>query len=377
MTNNTFEHFISFENLYLAWRNARRGKARRAEVVLFELDLERQLISLRERLRQGQWFPAGYRRFRIYDRKPREICAAPFADRVVHHALMQCIGPLMEPALHPHCYACRTGKGVHRALRQYQRWARRYPYVLKLDIRQYFPSVNHGVLKTQLQRLITDSEIFAVVCSIIDSTPPALGRTFLLPGEDLVSLAEKKLALPIGNLTSQHWANLYLSGIDQWINHTLSCRAYLRYVDDLTLLSDSKSQLWHWRDAIADQLMPLGLELHPKKQQVLPTRYGVDSLGYRVFPDHIRLRRDAGFRYRRRLYQLARAYTEGRCDLSEVHQSVAAWLGHGRIARSEGLQRHVLASVNFCRGLGLGSVPSGVARGRVEQPTAEPTFREP
>jgi len=162
---------VAFENLWLAWRKARRGKSRAASVVAFELDLEANLLALRRELETGDYQPGVYRLFTIYERKPRRIAAAPFRDRVMHHAVMNVIEPPLDRRFIHDSYACRRGKGVHAAVDRYQGWARRYRYALKLDVQQYFPSIDHTILKTTLRRYLRDERVLALLEQIIDGTP--------------------------------------------------------------------------------------------------------------------------------------------------------------------------------------------------------------
>lgn len=153
----------AFENLLLAYHNARRGTRKRAVVACFALELEANLFIPQVQLESGQWHPGPYRHFTLYERKPRLISAAPFRDRVVHHAIMNTLEPLLDGRFIEHCYACRKGKGVHAAVDQYQRWAQRYVYVMKLDVRRHFPSINHEALKGQLAARIADKSMLKVL----------------------------------------------------------------------------------------------------------------------------------------------------------------------------------------------------------------------
>ncbi|MFO1360124.1 reverse transcriptase domain-containing protein [Plasticicumulans sp.] len=368
---------VEFDNLLAAWRKARRGKRGRDEVARFELDLEPELFGLRDELQSGRYRPGAYRQFLIYERKPQLISAAPFRDRVVHHALMNVVEPALDPGFIPDSYACRQGRGVHAAIIRYQGWAQRYAYALKLDVSRYFPSIDHELLKAGLRRRIKDVRVLDLFDRIIDSAPAPTAAPEAFPGDDLVDLMQRRSGLPIGNLTSQFLGNLYLDGLDHHLKEVCGVRAYLRYVDDLILLDDDKARLWWLRDEIARYLERLRLRLHPCKQQVLRTGAGVDLLGYRVFPGRIRLRRDNGYRYRRRLRAQALAYAGGRLDLADVHASVAAWIGHVQHADSAGLRRAVLGSVSFRRAADRTMRPAGAAGRFVEQQTAEPAFGQP
>nr|VFK36394.1 MAG: Retron-type reverse transcriptase [Candidatus Kentron sp. SD]VFK38630.1 MAG: Retron-type reverse transcriptase [Candidatus Kentron sp. SD] len=342
-----WEKVTAFDNLYLAWRKARAGKAARPTVTRFELDLERNLLALQTALRTRTYRPGEYYLFEIYDRKPRVIAAAPFPDRVVHHALMNPVEPLLDRRLIHDCYACRVGKGVHAAVRRYQAWARRYAYVLKVDVRRYFPSIDHDILKAKLRRRIKDRNVLWLFDTLIDSAPNAGSPGVLFPGDDLVTLMERRCGLPIGNLTSQFLGNLYLDDPDHYLKEVCGVRAYLRYVDDLILLDDDKRRLWDIKGKIDEFLARERLCLHPDKVLVQPTGLGLDVLGYRVFPDRILLRRDNGYRYRRRLWAMQRDYRQGKITIHDVRASVAAWLGHTHHADSLALSWAVLYPVSF------------------------------
>jgi RNA-directed DNA polymerase len=368
---------VGFDNLLLAYRKARLGKRYRDEVARFDLALERNLLGLRDQLLARSYRPGAYRQFTIYDRKARLISAAPFRDRVVHHALMNRVEPALDPTFIDDSYACRQGRGVHAAVARYQNWARRYPYVLKLDVSRYFPSIDHAILKAKLRRRIKDRDVLWLFDLIIDSAPECAPPQPAFPGDDLVDLMQRRCGLPIGNLTSQFLGNLYLDDLDHYLKEVCGVRAYLRYVDDLALLDDDEGRLWDLRAAITGYLETERLRLHPHKQQLHATAEGVDVLGYRVFPARIRLRRDNGYRFRRRLRAKAVAFAAGRIELADVRTSVAAWVGHALHAQSEGLRRAVLGAVCFSRGAGRTMRPACAAGRRLEQQTEEPPFRQP
>lgn len=362
---------IAFDNLWLAWRKARRGKSRSAGAVAFEWDLERNLLTLQQALASGDYRPGAYRLFTIYERKPRLIAAAPFGDRVVHHAVMNVIEPRLDRRFIYDSYACRRGKGVHRAVRRYQGWAQRYGYVLKLDVQQYFPSIDRLVLKDTLRRHLRDEPVLALLDRIIDGGPePPSAAPVYYPGDDLLTPLARPCGIPIGNLTSQFFANLYLNDLDHGVKEMLRVPAYLRYVDDMVLLADDKGQLWAWRDWMADRLATVRLRLHPTKAKVCQVAEGLDLLGYQVFPYGRRLRNANGLRFRRRLRGFARGYAEGRLDWADFDPRVQAWLGHAQQADTLGLRQRLFTEVYFQRERAAGRSP-GVAGRFVEQRTTE------
>ena len=341
---------VAFDNLYLAWCKARRGKCSREEVARFGVNLERELFALRQQLLDGSYEPGRYRLFTIYERKPRQIAAAPFRDRVVHHAVMNVIEPLLDPRFIHDCYACRRGKGVHRAVDRYQGWSRRYCYALKLDVASYFPSIDHRLLNGVLERHLKDPHLLALLALIIEARPEPLVPACRFEGDDLLTPLERPRGIPIGNLTSQFFANLYLGGFDHWVKQSLGASAYLRYVDDMLLLSDSKQQLWEWAAEIEAALARLRLRLHPLKRSLFQTRCGVDVLGYRVFPGYRLLRNDNGHRFARKLHRFADDYRPGSRDWEDFNPSVQSWIGHASQADTLGLRQRIFGATVFVRG---------------------------
>ncbi|MCG6943505.1 MAG: RNA-directed DNA polymerase [Thiohalocapsa sp.] len=345
-----WERLIGFDNLWLAWRRARRGKARSRGAVLFELELEENLLGLQAELASGTWTPGAYRLFSIYEHKPRLIAAAPFRDRVIHHAVMNLIEPLLDARLIDDCYACRRGRGTHRAVDRYQTWARRYAYAMKLDIRRYFPSIDHRLLKECLARRIKDQAVLTLLERIIDSAPPCAEPMAPFPGDDLLTPLERPRGIPIGNLTSQFFANLLLDDFDHWVKQGLRCTGYLRYVDDMVFCANDEGRLAEWRAAVTERLAGLRLRLHATRGQVQRTADGLTLLGYRVFPKFRRLLPENGYRFGRRLRALAVRYAAGRAEWPEIDASVHAWIGHAANADTWGLRTAIFRGVVFTRG---------------------------
>lgn len=346
-----WDSIVSFDNLLLAYRKARLGKRSRDEVAWFALNLEKELFQLEEDLLNQTYQPGRYRLFMIYERKARQISAAPFRDRVVHHALMNIVEPLLDKRFIADSYACRQGKGVHLAVQRYQQWANRYAYALKLDVARYFPSVDHAILKQQIASHIKDPRVLWLFDTILDHSPPfpLTSPMVYFPGDDLFTPLERRKGIPIGNLTSQFLANLYLDGLDHFIKQELRAAAYLRYVDDLVLLSNSKAQLHEWEQAIAEYLERLRLRVHPAKANVFTVYEGVDVLGYRVFPGFRQLRNDNGHRFNRKLRGFARAYAKGWADWDDFDPSVQSWIGHASHADTLGLRRRLFGTTFFKR----------------------------
>ncbi len=327
---NLYNEISSFENLYEAWRKARRGKRHTKNAATFEQNLDKQLLKLHEELSTESWQAGGYRSFTIHEPKRRKISAAPFGDRVVHHALVRIIEPLYERKFIFDSYASRVGKGTHKALDRCTTFMKRYKYVLPCDIEQFFPAIDHTVLKTILARNIVCDSTINLCNKIIDSGTGILAEMYTLRwfhGDNLFT-ANRARGLPIGNLTSQFWANVYMNELDQFIKHNLRCKGYLRYVDDFLLFADDKLTLHQWRDKIITFLASLRLTIHSFRAQPRSVQQGLTFLGFRMYPSHRLLKRSRGIAYRRHLKNLYKGFKNDHITREQLNASVMSWLGH-------------------------------------------------
>lgn len=343
---NLYARIADFENLFHAFKNAARGKRRRPDVAEFEFRLEENLVQIREELLEKLYEPGPYHNFSIHDPKPRLISAAPFRDRVVHHALCQIIEPLFEARFVYDSYACRVGKGTHAALDRAQEHARKYPYVLKCDVERFFPSMDYGILMAQLERVIGDRDVLWLCRQVLESGADIHGKgeePRYFPGDSLLSPLRPK-GLPIGNLTSQFWANVYLNPMDHFIKRALGCKAYVRYVDDLLLFSDQKTVLHEWRKEVFEYGAKVRLRYHESQAQVFPVSTGIPFLGWRVYPDHRRLRRRNGVAFQRRFSRLREKYSQGRIGWTDMTESIQGWIAHVSHGDTWGLRRALVSS---------------------------------
>jgi len=342
-----YPQVYDFFNLYTAFRQARRGKRSRPEVAAFEYNLEEELFNLRDELANRAYRPGPYRSFIVRESKRRLVSAAPFRDRVVHHALVNVIEPIFERCFIGDSYANRVGRGTHRALDRCQQFARRYRYVLPCDVRQFFPSIDHTILRTRLAQRVPDKSVMWLVDQVLESGTGVLAEEYEMvwfPGDDLM-VALRPRGLPIGNLTSQFWANVYLDDLDQFVKRRLRCPAYLRYVDDFLLFADDKAILWAWREAIIERLAQLRLTLHERQAQVCPVSEGIPFLGFRIYPDHRRLKSARGHTFRRRLMAMADRCRAGRLPSARLTASVQGWVAHTAHGDTWGLRRAMLSTV--------------------------------
>ncbi len=343
----------SFAALLAAYRRARRAGRVRPDAAAFDRDLEGSLLRLRDDLLAGTYRPGAYRSFVVAVPKRRLVSVAPFRDRVVHHAVVAALEPRFERRFIADSYACRKRKGTHAAVDRARGFVRRFRYCLRADVVRFFPSVDHAILLATVARAVRCSRTRDLLATIVDSGRDVLRAEFpgtLFPGDDLFALCRPR-GLPIGNLTSQFLANVYLDPLDHFVKETLRVKGYVRYADDFRVFHDSKERLHEVRREMERFLAGYRLVLHDRKTQVGPCAAGVPFLGFVLLPDgRRRLRREGVKRFRRRLRAMARDLVAGHTTQEAVSASVRSWLAHAAHAQAERLKRQVLKEVTFrCR----------------------------
>ena len=338
--NNLFEKICEFGNLLRAYKDAGKCKRYTPAVMEFTYDLEGNILKLQDELLNQRYHHGGYHEFYVYDPKMRKISAAPFRDRVAHHALCNVIEPIFDRTFIYDSYACRIGKGTHAAVDRLTGFLREREresnvgegfYAFKCDIRKYFESIDHKILRELIMRKIKDPKTIWLIDEILKSNDTNCG-------------------IPIGNLTSQLFANIYLDKLDHFVKEELRIRHYIRYVDDFVILDDSKKTLYNIKEKIRGFLKDtLKLTLHPKKQVIFPAHLGIDFLGYRVWRTHRLLRKTSVKRMRRKLKKFQRLYREGTISLEKIIQSIASWLGHAKHADTYNLRRKLFGGIKLVR----------------------------
>lgn len=298
-----------------AYHKARKCKRYRPDVLEFEANREDNLFHAIEVLKDGTYQPGEYRVFKVWEPKERIIMALPFFDRVIQHMIVNFIEPIFEKRFLFHSYACRKGKGVHEASKTLSKWLYELEvvqgkkiYAIKGDIHHYFQSVSHDILKAEIRRYISDKALLKILDRIIDHNgifPPGVG-------------------IPVGNLTSQLFANVYLNKLDQFVKHELKVKYYVRYMDDFIILSEDPAELRHLLAIIEEFLSrELRLELNPKTT-ILAAKNGINFVGYIHYKDHKKIRKDA----RRRLTKLLKAFETGEVEQEYFDRSIESRFGH-------------------------------------------------
>jgi RNA-directed DNA polymerase len=312
-------------NLRLAFWKAAKSKRAKADCRAFQENLDENIATLREELLSGSVVIGEYHTFTIHDPKERTICAASFRERVLHHAVMNVCEPVLERAAIFDSYACRKGMGAQAAVRRAASYSRQHSWFLKMDIRKYFDSIDQGVLRGLLRRKFKDAGVLDLFDRILASYKTAPGR-----------------GLPIGNLTSQHFANFYLAPLDRFIKEELQRRCYVRYMDDFVIWGETAAEMRAVWVKVEDFLRT-ELKLDLKSNVVLSrTERGMDFLGYRIFPDDLRLARRSKRRFASKFRAYEREHEEGVWTELELQQRMTALIAFTLPCRSRGFRRNVM-----------------------------------
>ena len=338
-----FEQVVSFQNLLAAARAALQGRRSRQPGAAFYADLESQVVDLQGELSTGLYRPGDYHYFQIHEPKERTVAAAPFRDRVVHHAIVRVIQPIFEKRFIEDSFASRPGKGTHAAMRRASQFAQRYPYALKCDVQKYFPSIDHATLMSLVGRVVGDKRLLSLIATVLDTHHDSVRQEWPTGG-DLFDMRLHKCGLPIGNLTSQFLANVYLDSLDQFVKHELRIKGYVRYLDDFLLFGPDRTLLKQQGRRVKEKLASLHLRMHPDKYRLVPTRCGVDFVGFVVRADgRIRVRTATARRFHDRFARMRWELRQRRRSAASLTMSVRAWIAHVKHAQSVGLRRAVLS----------------------------------
>jgi retron-type reverse transcriptase len=322
-----FDEIVSFENLFVSWREFQRGKSQKEDVAEFALRLIPHLSSLHRDLISGSFRHGGYAHFKVNDSKPRDIHKAGVRDRVLHHAVYRALYPYFDRKFIYDSYSCREDKGTHRALRRFADFARkeglnhtRTVWVLKCDVRKFFASIDHKVLLSILSSHVEDPRLMRIIREIVESFP----------------LDGVEVGIPLGNLTSQLFANVYLNPLDHYIKRTLKVRHYIRYADDFVILSPQKDYLLEIFPYIANFFgNNLHLSLHEEQPSLRTVASGIDFLGWVHFPDH----RVVRAKTLRKMWQVL--------DATPYPETIASYLGMLSHGNAETLRAELLDLMDY------------------------------
>lgn len=332
-----FEQITQFDNIYYAAHEAAKNKRFCTPIMRYMNNLEENVINTQNHLIWKSYESKPHRQFFVYEPKQRLISAPAFEDRVVHHAICRVIEPIIDKRFIYDSYACRVGKGAHKGADRAQHFMRVTKrnhgklFALKADIAKYFNSINHIVLKRIVSEQVDCEETVALLHQIIDASPTETPGT----------------GIPIGNLTSQLFANMYLNELDRFVKHVLGEKHYIRYMDDFTVIHHDKQHLHNVRRVIEDWLWRTLVLKTNNKTQVFPvhTHKGrsLDFLGYRIYPTHRLLRKCSANRMKHKMKRLRKEYAAGRIELRDITPVIASFAGHAKHADSHRLVTYILS----------------------------------
>ena len=317
-----YAEICSIENLELALKKARKGKTLKAYVVEFEKQKKENLQKLKIELLMQTYKPQPLKIFILRDPKTRKISKSAFRDRIIHHAICNIIEPIFEKQFIYDSYANRIGKGTLNALKRFDVFKRKVSknntlkcFVLKADIKKYFDTVNRDILLDVLKKRIQDSNVIALIKNILGN----------YEGD------KPNKGMPLGNLTSQFFANVYLNELDQFVKHKLKAKYYLRYVDDFAIIHQSKQTLEEYKIEIDKFLKEkLDIQLHPAKSQVVLLDKGISFLGFRVFYHHKLLRKKNLRKFENNLEELKQLYADGTIPREKVIEKFEGWIAYAK-----------------------------------------------
>lgn len=336
--NNLYGKLCSFDNLGIAFRKAKKGKTKKWYVREFEENLEKELLQLKYELENQTYFPKPLKRFVIRDPKTRVIHASNFRDRVVHHAVCNITEPIFDKIFICDSYANRKKKGSSAAIKRFDKFQKKVSrngklvknakdnnmiigYVLKADIKHYFNTVDHDILMNILKKKIKDEELLELIRIILANNTKKSNK-----------------GMPIGNLTSQLFANIYLNELDYFVKHKLKAKYYLRYVDDFVILHQSKQQLKIWKENINKFLKEnLEIELHAEKSRIIPLARGIDFIGFRNFYYYKLLRK----RNIRKMQLKIEQYKNKEISYNKILESFQGWQAYARWANTYKLRNKI------------------------------------
>ncbi len=335
MKRSLFDEICSYNNLELAFRKAKRRKKSKLYVRDFEKNLNNNLLELRTELLLHSYKPKPLKTFILRDPKTRKISKAEFRDRVVHHALCNIIEPIFEKSFIYDSYANRKGKGSLKAIQRFDKFKRKVSknntrkcFVLKADIKHYFEEVDTSILVDIIEKKIKDTKVIWLTRQILDN--------FSVNGN----------GMPLGNLTSQFFANIYLNELDKFVKHKLKTKYYIRYVDDFVILHSNQVVLETYKEKIKNFLKNLKLDLHTNKSKIKNLDLGISFLGYRIFYYHKLLRKSNLRRFNKDLKNKLSLYEQGLLTGSSLNDSLNGWFGYAMWANTYNLRKPVAKLVN-------------------------------
>ena len=332
---NVFVKKLDFILFIEAHNRAKKSKMSKKEVLKFELDLETNLINLMNKIKNGSYKVGKYRSFTVYEPKERLIKSLPYCDRIVHQWYVEeFIKPFIVPRFISDTYACIEGRGTHKAVFKLQEYMRimkknwgKY-YIVKCDIKKFFYNIDRNILFNILKKYFKDKKLLAFTHKIIFDN-------------------DETVSIPIGNYTSQYFANIYLNELDHYVKEKLKIKYYIRYMDDFIFLVKTKEEAKYYKDCVENFVNNrLNLELNPKSKY-FPNYLGIEFCGYKIYETHLLLKRRCKLKIKKNINKWNKLYLEDRLDSNKVMMCWNSWVAHSEKACNYNLKKILIGKCIF------------------------------
>lgn len=338
MPNTLFEKAIDYKSLKESYKRAQQAQKKyKKEAIIFDMAREKNLVKLWRELKNGTYMPGSYIEFKVYEPKERVIHAPRIRDKIVQFAAHMVLQEVYYNKFINSSYACLVGRGTHKAVQKvqhdmrYVQWKHGDGWILKMDVRKFFYSINRDILKQILRKKIKDDKFLNLLDKIIDSSP------------------EGEKGIPLGNVTSQDFANIYLNEVDQYAKRYLGLKYYVRYMDDIIVILRTKEEAKQAKENITKFLNEkLDLQIN-NKTKVFPLSQGVNAYGFKIFTTHKLIRNSSKAAMKRRIKAMDKKVKNKEMSEKEVQQSVNSWLGHARHSNSYNLSKKIFSRYNYIK----------------------------
>lgn len=338
MPNTLFEKAIDYKNLKESYKRTQQASRKyRKEAIIFDMAREKNLVKLWRELKHETYIPSDYIEFKVYEPKERVIHAPRIRDKIVQFSAHMVLQEVYMPIFINSSYACLVERGTHKAVNKlqhnmkYVQWKYGDGWVLKMDVSKFFYSINREILKKILRKKIKDDKFLRLLDKIIDSSP------------------EGEKGIPLGNVTSQDFANIYLNEVDQYAMRYLGLKYYVRYMDDIIIVIPTKEEAQKAKENITAYLNDrLDLQIN-NKTKIFPIDQGVNAYGFKIFTTHKLIRNSSKAAMKRRIKAMDRKVQSGEISEKEVQQSVNSWLGHARHSNSYNLSKKIFSKYKYIK----------------------------
>ena len=344
-----YQQIYDLENVYKASKKAMKGKKSKPHIAKWWLNEDANVLNIHNELKDKSYNFGRYTEFIINDRVQRKISAAPFKDRVTHHAITNILEPIFEKSFIYDSYSNRKYKGVSNGLKRAKYFSNKFKYILKLDIKKYFPSIVQDVLIKQISKKVQDEDTLDLCKNLINNSNKQDEIINYVKGDNLFTPIEIKKGLPLGNQTSQFFGNIYLNDFDHFVKEKLRIKGYIRYVDDMIFFHNDKDFLENIIEKLQFFLDAFRLKIHPLKTKLVSTEKGFEFLGHKVYKTHFRVTNRGIKRARKNLKKIRYEYMYKKIDLNKAKNKIFSNIGFLNIGKGYKVSSLLLAKTSLIK----------------------------